>query len=315
MNHQDNARKHAFRRRLAEAKPLLLDGGLATELEAMNQPLHPELWSAGLLHTAPDAIRAAHRAYVDAGAEVLISASYQASHEGFIALGLDREMADELLRRSVRLAREAAIEAGKPETLIAASVGPWGATRNDGSEYTGVYTINGAALRAFHAERLAILDQAGADILACETLPSKREAAVLAPLLQEAHTDSWVSFCCRDAAHLSDGTPIEEAAALFTGRTRVRALAINCTAPRHVPELLERLHGVAPDLPLMVYPNSGECYDADRKCWRGAIEPLSAGSEALAWVEAGAQGIGGCCRVGPSHIQSMAQALNAESPS
>lgn len=310
MDPVTNTPPDAFRRRLQAPRPLLLDGGLATQLEAMGQPLHPQLWSAGLLHTAPEAIVAAHRAYAEAGAEVLITASYQASREGFRSIGLSTDAADELLRTSVRLARRGAREAGRAALLVAASVGPWGATRHDGSEYTGHYAIDTPGLEAFHGERLAVLDDAGADVLACETLPNRVEVETLARLLRDTRTPAWVSFCCRDDAHLSDGTPLEEAAAAFRDHPGVLALGINCTAPRHIPTLVGRLQAAAPSLPVLVYPNSGEAYDAEHQAWSGRIDPLEAGPAALAWLTAGAAGLGGCCRMGPDHIRAMARAID-----
>jgi homocysteine S-methyltransferase len=304
-----------FRERLARPRPVLLDGGLATQLEAMGQALHPTLWSAGLLATHPDALQAAHEAYLDAGAEVLISASYQASREGFATIGRTGAEADELLRRSVRIARRAIHARGARRALVAASSGPWGAIRHDGSEYSGDYAIDEAGLEAFHQERLAVLDTAGADVLACETIPNGDEVAVIGRLLRHTRTPAWVSFCCADGALLRDGTPVEAAAARFRDHPGVAALGVNCTAPRHVVELIGRLRRAAPDLPVLVYPNSGEAYDATSQSWSGLIEPLDAGRAALSWIGAGARGVGGCCRVGPAHIRAMARAIQEENVS
>lgn len=309
MTEADQRNGNRFAERLRQSRPLLLDGGLATQLEAQGAALHPTLWSAGLLHSDPDAIRTAHRAYLDAGAEVLISASYQASRAGFATLGLDPEAADELLRRSVSLARSASQASPGSGPLVAASVGPWGATQHDGSEYTGRYAISATALADFHAERLAVLDRAGADVLACETLPNGPEIALLADLLRSCRTPAWVSFCCRDGQSLHDGTPLAEAAALFLAHPRVLALGINCTAPRHVTGALETLHGAAAELPILVYPNSGERYDARTGRWSGLLAPLDAARSAREWLQAGARGLGGCCRMGPDHIRAMADVL------
>lgn len=307
-------RADRFRARLEQPRPLLLDGGLATQLEAMGKTLHPTLWSAGLLHSDPAALQAAHEAYLDAGAEVLITASYQASRAGFGRLGRSAAQADELLRRSVRIAR-AAIDGRIVDTaLVAASVGPWGATRHDGSEYTGAYAVGEAALEDFHARRLEVLDTAGADVLACETLPQRGEIEVIGRLLRTTRTPAWVSFCCADGARLRDGSPVGDAAAGFRDHPGVAALGINCTAPRHVPELIARLRRAAPNLPVLVYPNSGEAYDAARQSWRGLIEPLDMGETARRWLETGARGVGGCCRVGPDHIRAVARLIEEEYP-
>lgn len=311
MNDFTTPRDDRFAERLRQPRPLLLDGGLATQLEAQGAQLHPTLWSAGLLASDPDAIQAAHGAYLDAGAEVLISASYQASRDGFKALGLDATAADGLLRRSVSLARSAGQGRSGPAPLVAASVGPWGATRHDGSEYTGRYALGESALADFHARRLGVLDGAGADVLACETLPNGPEVRLLADLLRSCQTPAWVSFCCRDADSLHDGTPLAEAAATFLDHPRVLALGINCTAPRHVTGALETLRRAAPELPVLVYPNSGERYDAEARRWSGLLAPLDAAQAARHWLDAGARGVGGCCRMGPDHIRAMAGAVEA----
>ncbi len=238
---------------------MLLDGGLATQIEAEGHALHPTLWSAGLLYSAPDVVTAAHRAFVEAGAEVIATASYQASVAGFMGIGLGRQEAEDLLIGSVSLAREAA--ADRPETLVAASLGPWGAAQADGSEYTGAYRASEQELHRFHRERLELMDDGKADVLALETIPNQLEARVLAECLRHVDTPAWVSFCCPDGANLSDGTPVEEAARLFADHPRVRALGVNCMAPGHIPRLLRRLDA-ATTLPVFVYPNSGEQYDA-----------------------------------------------------
>jgi homocysteine S-methyltransferase len=301
-----------FKRRLRSGRPLVLDGGLATEIEAQGARLSSQLWSAALLHSAPERISAAHQAYLKAGAEVLISASYQGSREGFASLGLDAQQSDHLLHRSVALAREAAQLAGRPDVFIAASVGPYGATQHDGSEYTGVYNISTPDLHAFHQLRLATLDQAGADILACETIPNFAEAQVLARLLHGTSTPAWVSFCCRDGHRLSDGLSLRKAAALFEQHPGVLALGINCTAPQHLSSLITELKAAAPSLPVLVYPNSGEHYDAGTGDWSGLNTPLELAQAAQDWILQGASAVGGCCRMGPEHIRAIAQAMQPE---
>ena len=101
------------------------------------------------------------------------------------------------------------------DALIAASVGPYGATMADGSEYHGNYGLTDQALREFHKDRLFLLDQTAADILACETIPSQQEAHILHDLLLETETPAWVSLSCKDGGHINDGTAIEEIATLF----------------------------------------------------------------------------------------------------
>jgi homocysteine S-methyltransferase len=293
-----------------QQQPVLLDGGLATELEAAGAVLDSSLWSAALLQSDPGAIRAAHRAYLDAGAEVVTSASYQASRAGFGRLGLASAEADKLIVSSVQLAREAcdafaACHPAMPPRRVAASVGPYGAILHDGSEYTGNYDVSTADLRLFHAGRLLLLDGAGADLLAVETLPSLAEARVLAALLADCRTPAWVSFSCRDERSINDGSRIEVAARLFAGHPTVFALGVNCTPPRFLPSLIERLRDSVPDKILLAYPNAGEVYEAATGEWSGTADTARFVDAAADWFAAGATWIGGCCRIGPAHIAAL----------
>jgi len=294
---------------------LLLDGGLATQLEAQGSDISGMLWSAALLKTDPAAIRRATRAYLDAGADIVASASYQASRRGFASIGLSADEADDLMRLSVDLTRQArdAYLADHPERafvpLVAASIGPYGATLHDGSEYTGDYAISTGELHDFHAERLQVFDASGADVLALETIPSVTEARVLAELLAGCQTPAWVSFSCRDESHISDGTPIEVAAAYFEHHPMVPAVGVNCTPPQFVPDLLRRVHRVLPELVLLAYPNSGETYNAADETWTGTVTPLDCAKAAEEWLAAGAKLVGGCCRMGPEHIRAMAERI------
>ncbi len=308
-------KKTTFAAALARGRPLLLDGGLATQLEAQGCDINNALWSASLLSTDRAAIVEASRAFLDAGAECIATASYQASRDGFRAQGLSVEEADRLMLSSVDLALKARDEflGDNPDTdtepLIAASIGPWGATQHDGSEYTGDYAIGEAGLRAFHKERLERLDATSVDVLAVETIPSRLEAKVLCELLRHCVTPSWVSFCCRDGQRLSDGTPVEDVAVLFDEHPTVLALGINCTPPRFVVSLIRRIRSALPGKAIVAYPNSGEHYDVTDGGWSGTVSPLDCGEAVSNWIDAGAAVVGGCCRMGPAHIRAMAETI------
>lgn len=309
-----------FLKMLTRSTPVLLDGGLATELEAQGHDIGTTLWSAELLRSNPQAIVRAHRAYLDAGAECIISASYQASRQGFMTLGFTAKEADQLIASAVALAIEARDEflAEQPavawQPLVAASVGPYGAAMHDGSEYRGCYGVSKADLRAFHESRLRLLDDCEADLLACETIPDKDEAAVLCDLLAYATTPSWISFSCRDERCISDGTPIADVAAQFRGHPTVQAIGVNCTPPQFVACLIREIRHAAPDKAVIVYPNSGERYDAVNNRWLGTVSPLDCAAAAGEWLAAGATLIGGCCRMGPAHIAAMRTALPRVGP-
>jgi homocysteine S-methyltransferase len=298
---------------------LILDGGLATELEARGHDLSDELWSARLLIDDPEAIRQVHRDYLEAGADCIISASYQGTVAGFMRRGMSQWQAEELLRLSVQLAIEArdtfwadpAHRSGRLRPIVAASVGPYGAALADGSEYSGAYDLDEEQLVEFHRPRWQLLAGAGADILACETIPSLRESRALARLLQETPGRfAWFSFSCRDGQHISDGARLSDCLRPLDRLEQVAAVGVNCTPPRFIPELIVEARS-ATSKPILVYPNSGEQYDVVHKRWLGLSDSAHFASESVQWCSAGATLIGGCCRTGPEHIRQIRARLMA----
>jgi homocysteine S-methyltransferase len=307
--------KTAFLAALGREAPLVIDGGLATQAEAQGCDIGNALWSASLLLDNPQAIVDANRAFLDAGAECIATASYQASREGLAQRGLSADEADNLMRRSVELAIRARDEylAANPDALlvplVAASIGPYGAMLHDGSEYRGDYDVSAETLRAFHAARLRLFDASEADVLAFETVPCLPEAQVIAALLSDCTTPAWVSFSCRDGHAVVDGTPIEEAVGVFRNHPAVAAVGFNCTPPQYAVELIRRIRAALPGTHVIAYPNSGEMFDVATNSWSGTSSPLDYAQAARAWRAAGAKIIGGCCRTGPDHIREIRRAL------
>jgi homocysteine S-methyltransferase len=297
---------------LEQSGVVILDGALATELERRGADLHDPLWSARLLLENPDLIRQVHRDYFDAGADVATTASYQASLTGLARRGLTLAEAADVLRQSVRLAQEARAHflqdgppSGRLRPLIAASIGCYGATLHDGSEYRGDYGVSLAQLVEWHRPRMQILASCGADLLACETIPCLVEAEALVRLLEEMPgVPAWISFSCRDDQHLCHGESFAEAVALAAACPNVIAAGVNCTAPRHVEALLHAAVECTVK-PLIAYPNSGEQWDAVRQCWMAGAEQLDWAAAARAWYRAGARLIGGCCRTTPDTIRTL----------
>ena len=295
---------------LRRQRVMVLDGGLATALEARGCDLDDELWSAKVLLEAPELIREVHLDYLRAGADCITTSSYQASLPGFRRRGLDDLAGVELLALSVRLAlearelfwREASNREGRLKPLVAASVGPYGAFLADGSEYTGRYSLPDSELYEFHRIRWQILSRSGADLMACETIPTKREAEVLLRLVRETpDLWAWLSFSCRDEQHLSDGGRLQDAAKACDSEPRVAAVGINCTPPELIAPLIDEARR-GTDKPILVYPNSGERYDAANKEWHSSPSSMAWEEAAPEWARRGAAGIGGCCRVGPGRI-------------
>lgn len=299
---------------------LFLDGGLATELEARGASLQDPLWSAKVLLEQPELIRQVHLDYFLAGADVAITASYQASFEGLGRRGFSRQKARELMQLSVRLAREAREQfwdvennrRGRVFPLVAASVGPYGAFLADGSEYKGRYGLSVRELMDWHRPRLETLLDAAPDLLAFETIPCPEEAEALLRLLEECPgATAWLSFSCRDASRLSQGEPFSEGVRLANGSPQAEAVGLNCTAPWFVTALLQEARKHT-EKPLLAYPNSGEIWDTGRHCWISGSHEQGFGKLPLEWARAGARLIGGCCRTGPEDIKAMKALLSGE---
>jgi homocysteine S-methyltransferase len=295
----------------------VLDGGLATELERAGCDLAGPLWSGEVLRTHPEAVLAVHRSYLEAGADCLLTASYQVSAMGFREIGLTAEYARTALHRSVVLAEQARHEykdaearAGrKPRRVwIAGSLGAYGAVLHNGAEFHGRYEMDRAALAEFHAERIDAMRETNADFLAFETVPLLEEAeAILDALARFPDIAAYISFTCRDDGHTGHGEPIEACARLLDWNPQIIAIGVNCTAPRHILALILRIRASSAKR-IAVYPNSGETWVAETRGWTGSSDPEKFGSLARMWRDAGADWIGGCCRTGPQHIRAIANA-------
>lgn len=293
----------------------LLDGGLATELEARGCDISGTLWSARVLRTFPEAIEKLHYDYFAAGASVAITASYQASYEGFAAAGIGAEETTRVLRLSVELACNARARyrrdhpADRRELFVAASVGPYGAISHDGAEYRGDYGLGVSQLVDFHARRFGVLATSGADFLACETIPVLDEARAYTELLaRHPASRAWLSFTSRDGRHSSHGEPLADCARVADLSPGVFAVGVNCVKPEIVGEAIRALkEGTAK--PVVVYPNSGETWSAGSESWHGAAGHSGLAALAPGWVAAGARLIGGCCRTGPRDIEALRGAL------
>ncbi|KAK4560488.1 AdoMet-homocysteine methyltransferase [Recurvomyces mirabilis] len=335
--------KADFRAIMRRQKTLVIDGALATELETRGHDLKHPLWSGKVLRDDPDSIQQVHLDYYLAGADIAITASYQASTDGLKKhLKVDHHDATELIKRSVRLAQRARCQAyqqGRDEEgsrlLIAGSVGPYGAYLSDGSEYRGDYILTADEFRTFHYPRVKALVDAGVDILAIETIPSMSETEAILAMLKDDFPDiiAWLSITLRDSEHMSDGTPLTELVEKTAQSEQIIALGVNCVPMRMVTAALQHLKSILEDLPspvsngdasvtptlrihmpLVCYPNSGEVWNAETKLWEGS----KSGSEnELAtrvgyWQEAGARLMGGCCRTGPAFVEGVATALRDE---
>jgi S-methylmethionine-dependent homocysteine/selenocysteine methylase len=286
---------------------VVLDGGLSTELEARGLDVGSALWSARLLRDDPAAIVAAHAAFAAAGAQVATTASYQATVEGFAAAGVGGADARRLIASSVALARE-----GQGDGWVAGSVGPYGALLADGSEYTGDYVdhVTVADLRAFHRPRMEVLADAGVDVLACETLPAAAEAEAVLAEADALGFPIWLSLTTvvgeDGVVRTRRGERAADVFAMTADVGAVVAVGVNCTAPDAVGPSIAAAS--AAGKPVVVYPNSGEGWDAVGRRWTGS--PGISADDVLSWIEAGARLVGGCCRVRPKDIAALAAMIS-----
>ncbi|XP_070765150.1 uncharacterized protein [Enoplosus armatus] len=316
-----------LRRYMSDNGPLILDGGLATELEAQGIKLQGDpLWSARLLHTNPQAIRDAHHRFLLSGADVITTATYQASITGFINhMDVSSERARELLMSGVHLAKETVDRfvsdsrpTGQRWPLVAGSVGPYGAFLHNGSEYTGAYAeeMSVEELKVWHRPQMDCLAAAGADFIAFETIPSIKEAEALVELLREfPNSKAWLSFSCKDGKCISDGSTFTDAVQIANRSTQLVAVGVNCCSPALVEPLLDSARSLlSPDMSWVVYPNSGEEWDTEQGWLTSEKASASIPDLSRTWVKQGAALIGGCCRIAPAHIAELRHQLKGSSP-
>jgi homocysteine S-methyltransferase len=298
---------------------LILDGAMGTELARRGWDVSDALWSASVLLKHPEAIGQIHYDYLRAGSDCITTASYQVSFAGFEKAGKSREATALALTESVRIAKQArtrfANELGeRREPLVAASVGPYGASLADGSEYHGNYGCTPEKLLTFHLQRMFCLSAAEPDLFACETIPSWDEAEVLVEALHQfPQLPAWFSFACRDGQHTVHGERIRDCAQALAAERQVLAIGVNCTAPQHVNSLIAEIRGET-SKPIVVYPNSGRTWDARARCWVGETSAESSESAAVEWFERGASWIGGCCGTTPENIRGMRAGLEKKFP-
>ncbi|MCZ7604952.1 MAG: homocysteine S-methyltransferase [Planctomycetota bacterium] len=298
----------------------VLDGGLATELEKRGHDISGKLWSAQVLLDDPGAIEQLHYDYLKAGADIIITSSYQLTFQGTKEAGYTHEQAEDALWKSVEVAVKARdrflseLDEHLPEDrkpLIAASIGPYGAYLADGSEYKGRYGLSTEELFNFHRERFELLIQSAADLVAFETIPCAEEFWAFEDLLDIHRVPAWVSFVVkyRDEAELADGMPLFSLCDQMKWMWGGRLVGTNCIPPRDAARIVNQLKnwGFLP----VVYPNSGEAWDAEHRCWVGENDAEHFAEYAREWIKAGANIIGGCCRTGPEHIAQLRKLVDS----
>ena len=295
---------------LNAGRTVILDGGLGTELERRGHQNLGRLWSSALVETNPSALREVHRDFLTAGADVIATATYQASMPTLIECGHDRQSAAQVLRAAVQLVIEER-DAHASTALVAASIGPFGAHLADGSEYTGGYNVTADDLYQFQSERWHILADSAADIFACETMPSMADVQAIVRLLHETPDRwAWISLMCRDANHLADGTSLSDVFAILNDIPNLAAIGANCIPPRLAPAIMDTFRA-STSLPLMVYPNASNAWDMKMGQKLDDLSPTEFAAESTTWNSHGAQIIGGCCQTTPEHVRKLSAAFNS----
>lgn len=302
---------------LKQQKLFIIDGALGTYIEDKGYDVKDKLWSAKFLQDSPEVIEQVHTDYLEAGADCIITASYQASYEGFIEKGCSEQEAKKLIQSSIILAQKVrnkfwknTDKTNRVKPLVAASIGPYGAYLADGSEYTGDYNISDDELFNFHKKRLQAIIETKPDILACETLPSLHEAKIILKALREfPHICTWFSFSAKDALHVRNGESIKECTKWIENQEDIESIGINCTATEHITPILQNIRDICTK-PIVLYPNYS-AYVASSKTWEKSEIPDDFGKLAFHWKQLGASGVGGCCQTTPKEISQISKWVRA----
>jgi len=289
---------------------IVLDGGLATELEKKGFDLNDHLWSAALLVNNPGAIRDIHLSYLEAGADCIITSSYQATISGFMKKGFSQKEAADLIKLSVKLAREA-VEIfldnnsckNRPLPFVAGSAGCYGSFLADGSEYRGDYHLEFHEYADFHRPRVELLAEAGADIIAFETIPCAEEGTAIVEFMKDyPELPYWIVFSVKDEVHISNGDVFADFIKNTKFSDNLIGCGINCSDPGNTTAILKGLQNLEKKN-FVVYPNSGEIYDKHCNCWKEPENMDLFLASVSTWYEFGAKIIGGCCRTGPEEVK------------
>ncbi len=283
--------------------PAVLDGGLSFPLEEKKKLMNTNLWTAELLISKPELISEVHINYIDSGAQIITTSSYQASFKSLKKRGYTEIQSKNIILKSVEILEEIKNNYDN-KIIIAASIGPYGSYLADGSEYVGNYNISKEYIFNFYKKKIDLLDSSNADILAFETIPSYKEAKVIAKILKGTKKQSWISFSCKNEKEISDGTKLEKCCEYLNNHSKIFGVGVNCTSPKYISNLISILKRKLKNKKIIIYPNSGEIYDGKNKNWIGNNNRTFE-SYIDEWLNLGVDILGGCCRVGPKEIKKI----------
>ncbi|KAJ2450584.1 hypothetical protein EV183_004185 [Coemansia sp. RSA 2336] len=310
-------------------RPAVLDGGMGQLLADEATAMADGLWAAGVAARSPELVRSIHQQYLQAGADIITTATYQASASGYIAAGIaaNNIAAQHAMAAAIQLAVDArnrhmdSSQTTRP--LVAVSLGSIGATLGNSSEYTGDFGMSEQLVYEFHMQRLKMVAQClqtsqlryQVDLLAFETIPSLAEArAIIGALSNIAELPpAWISFTTLSEDCLGSGEPIEPAVEMAGSSTGICAVGFNCF-PQHVASALVTRAKKVTEKPIICYPN-GQAWSGSLEDWNdpsNRVLPAIFAAEAQRWAECGAAVVGGCCRTTPAHIREVAKVCGGE---
>jgi S-methylmethionine-dependent homocysteine/selenocysteine methylase len=296
-------RKHSYQ--LDEGIVIAMDGAMGTELYNRGVALDPHTWSAEALATeaGQNVIVGIHADSIAAGAKIIITNTFRTDwlEEGAGAAAL----------LACQLAHRAVAESKAYDVAIAGSIGPVGDC------YDPNATPSDDVLRKHHTEQIGWLQQGGVDFILAETMPTVREAVIVAEAAADAGLSVSISFCCRhkDGTHLLSGESLSDAVQAVTANPQVTLvfLGVNCVSPRTATQAVEHLRSLSikGNPPISVYAQgideSSPIRDDD------IIDPFEHYLVQVdRWLDAGVRVIGGCCGVPPSWIESIAQKIECK---
>lgn len=294
----------------------VLDGAMSSALEQHGLDTNNKLWTAKALIDDIDIVYDVHFKYFEAGAQMVLTDTYQANIYAFEKLGYTRNQAQKFIAMGVLVAKKARDDYEKQtgkHGLVAGTIGPYGAYLADGSEYRGDYLLNEAQYLDFHLPRLQTILEQEPDCIALETQPKLFEPVTLLKWLSKYAPTMpvYVSFTLRDEQTLSDGTKLSRAIKEVSKYPQVFAVGINCIAPKLVEKALKTIRQ-ATTKQIIVYPNSGSVYDPNTKTWQELTQKIDFKQAAAKWHQTGANIIGGCCTTTPTEIKQIAEYFNEQ---
>ncbi len=306
--------------RLADRRPILLDGATGTELQSRGVPMSSAAWSGLAVATHPDVVRQVHLDYIQAGAEIIITNTFASGRHMLREAG-EESRTEEINRQAALLARQAREEAAEAssgeENWALAPDGVWVA----GSISAMAAGKGGAKrpplheMRTIFAEQAELLADAGVDFLILEMMRDIDYSCAALEAASATGLPVWVGFSCvrTEAGNLIMSPTITEEINLEAGVAAVMAEGGELAAVMHsdvnvTGAALAAIQAVW-DGPTGAYPES-DFFTMPSWHFVDISPPDAFAEQAMAWVGQGAQLVGGCCGFGPGHIRALAERLH-----